>query len=38
MDKVQELLDDLYLVCQPIVLCSRANVIDGYEILLGLLE
>ena len=34
MDKVQELLDDLYLVCQPIVLCSRANVIDGYEILL----
>jgi EAL domain-containing protein (putative c-di-GMP-specific phosphodiesterase class I) len=34
MDKMQELLDDLYLVCQPIMLCSHTNVIDGYEILL----
>ena len=34
MDKMQELLDDLYLVCQPIVLCSQTNSIDGYEILL----
>ena len=34
MDKIQELLDDLYLVCQPIMLCSHTNSIDGYEILL----
>ncbi|MDB6354182.1 EAL domain-containing protein [Trichococcus sp. K1Tr] len=34
MDKTQELLDDLYLVCQPIMLCSQTNSIDGYEILL----
>lgn len=34
MDKMQELLDDLYLACQPIVLCSNTNSIDGYEILL----
>ena len=34
MDKMQELLDDLYLVCQPIMLCSHTNSIDGYEILL----
>ncbi|PTQ85992.1 hypothetical protein C8U37_10295 [Trichococcus patagoniensis] len=34
MDDTQELLDDLYIVCQPIMLCSNTNVIDGYEILL----
>jgi len=34
MDKMQELLDDLYVVCQPIMLCSNTNVIDGYELLL----
>jgi len=34
MDETQELLDDLYLVCQPIMLCSQTNSIDGYEILL----
>lgn len=34
MDKMQELLDDLYLACQPIMLCSHTTSIDGYEILL----
>ena len=34
MDKMQEFLDDLYLICQPIMLCSHTNSIDGYEILL----
>ena len=34
MDDTQALLDDLYIVCQPIMLCSNTNVIDGYEILL----
>ena len=35
MDEMQALLDDLYLVCQPIMLCSHTNnSIDGYEILL----
>nr|WP_319219432.1 EAL domain-containing protein [uncultured Trichococcus sp.] len=34
MDEMQELLDDLYVVCQPIMLCSNTNVVDGYEILL----
>ncbi|TNV68426.1 EAL domain-containing protein [Trichococcus shcherbakoviae] len=34
MDDTQELLDDLYIVCQPIMLCSNTTVIDGYEILL----
>ncbi|PTQ85980.1 EAL domain-containing protein (putative c-di-GMP-specific phosphodiesterase class I) [Trichococcus patagoniensis] len=34
MDEMQELLDDFYVVCQPIMLCSNINVIDGYEILL----
>lgn len=34
MDDMQELLDDLFIVCQPIMLCSNTNVIDGYEILL----
>jgi EAL domain-containing protein (putative c-di-GMP-specific phosphodiesterase class I) len=34
MDEMQELLDDLYVVCQPIMLCSNTNVIDGYELLL----
>lgn len=34
MDDTQELLADLYIVCQPIMLCSDKNVIDGYEILL----
>lgn len=34
MDDTQELLADLYIVCQPIMLCSDTNVIDGYEVLL----
>lgn len=34
MDEIQDLLDDLYLVGQPIMLCSHTNVVDGYEILL----
>ncbi|WP_106449782.1 EAL domain-containing protein [Trichococcus alkaliphilus] len=34
MDETQELLDDLYIVCQPIMLCSNTNIIDGYEVLL----
>ena len=34
MDDTQELLADLYIVCQPIMLCSDKNVIDSYEILL----
>ena len=35
MDEMQALLDDLYLVCQPIMLCSHPNnSIDGYEILM----
>ncbi|WP_320164506.1 EAL domain-containing protein [uncultured Trichococcus sp.] len=34
MNDTQELLDDLYIVCQPIMLCSHTNVIDGYEVLL----
>lgn len=34
MDLAQTLLDDLYIACQPIMLCSNINVIDGYEILL----
>ena len=34
MDDTQELLADLYIVCQPIMLCSDINVIDGYEVLL----
>ncbi|MGA9517997.1 MAG: hypothetical protein WBV27_04365 [Trichococcus sp.] len=34
MDDTQELLADFYIVCQPIMLCSNTNVIDGYEVLL----
>jgi len=34
VDDTQALLDDLYIVCQPIMLCSNTTVIDGYEILL----
>lgn len=34
MDEMQALLDDLYLVCQPIMLCSHTNnSIDGCRIL-----
>ena len=34
MDDTQELLADLYIVCQPIMLCSDKNIIDSYEVLL----
>ncbi|MDK2780810.1 MAG: hypothetical protein PWP61_1107 [Trichococcus sp.] len=34
MSETQTFLDDFYLVCQPIMLCSNTTMIDCYEILL----